>query len=446
VIVDVKVPVLAETVSEATLLEWKKTSGEAVVRDEILIEIETDKVVLEVPAPTAGILTEIVKGNGAQVLSGEVIAHLDTEGVAAQAALPEKPPGGEKEAAAPQGKAASATVVSVARFKESAAPGSRSPREPVEAARELPPLPRREGVEAEEFGPAVRKLIAEHQLDPQQIPATGKGGRLTKGDILAYLEKQPPPPPSAPRPGPVLPPPPSPTVGARQERRVPMSRIRTTIAERLVQAQQTAAILTTFNEVNMQAVIDLRHRYQETFASTYGVRLGFMSFFTKAALQALKKFPIVNASVEGNDIVYHDYYDIGIAVSSPRGLVVPVVRDADRLTFGGIESRINEYTDKAGRGQFTIEELSGGTFTISNGGIFGSLLSTPLLNLPQSGILGMHRIQERPVVENGQIVIRPMMYLALSYDHRIIDGREAVRFLVTIKEALEDPARMLLDI
>jgi len=402
VIIDIKVPVLAESVAEATLLDWRYRPGDAVTADEVLVEVETDKVVLEVPVPESGILKEIVRETGASVASEEVIARIDTEGAAVAPAAPK----------------------------------------PQEA-----PQPVSEQTEAEALSPAVRKLVAEHDLDPAAIAGTGKEGRLTKGDVLAYLQTR--ERPSAPPPAPRSPPPASPSapvVERRGVRLVPMTRIRARIAERLLEAQQNAAILTTFNEVNMQPAMELRARHKDEFEQVHGARLGFMSFFAKAAVQALKRFPVVNASVEGPDIAYHDYYDIGIAVGSPRGLVVPVLRDVDRLSFAAIEAKIAELGEKAKKAQLTIEELSGGTFSISNGGIFGSLLSTPILNPPQSAILGMHKIQERPMVERGEIVIRPMMNLALSYDHRIIDGREAVQFLVTIKAALEDPGRMLLEL
>ena len=403
--VDVKVPVLAESIPDATLLEWKKQPGDAVVRDEILIELETDKVVLEVLAPQAGVLSEIIKQNGEVVLSQEVLARIDT---------------------------------SAAAKKRSAAPEPAAESKQADA-----------GDSSASLSPAVRKLVAEHDLDPGAITGTGKDGRLTKGDVLKHLEQATAAPattpPPVPAPTPAAPPLPAALVGERGERRVPMTRLRARIAERLVDAQQTAAILTTFNEINMKPVIELRARHKEGFEKAHGARLGFMSFFAKAATLALKTFPAVNAYIEDNDTVYHDYYDIGIAVGSPRGLVVPVLRDVDQLSFAGIESKIAEFGQKAKDGQLSLDDMTGGTFTISNGGVFGSLLSTPILNPPQSAILGMHKTQERPVVENGEIVVRPMMYVALSYDHRIIDGREAVLFLVTIKAAIEDPGRMLLD-
>ncbi len=421
---DVKAPVLAESIPDATLLEWKKKPGDSVTANEVLVEVETDKVVLEVVAPESGVLAEIIRGDGETIVSGELIARIDTEAKAAAPAPQASAP--EPAASAPQEAAA-------------------KPAAPVAAS-------------TGDLSPAVRRMVTEHNLDPSRITGTGRGGRLTKADVVDYMESQKQSAPAAAAPAPAAPPPapaakPAPSAppsaapsGERSERRVPMTRLRARIAERLLQAQQTAAILTTFNEVNMAPVMALRSRYKEQFEKSHGVRLGFMSFFAKAAVQALKRFPAVNAYIEGNEIVYHDYYDIGVAVGSPRGLVVPIVRDADRLNFAGIEQKIGEYGKAAQDGTLTIEDMTGGTFTISNGGVFGSLLSTPILNPPQSAILGMHKTQERPVAENGQVVIRPMMYLALSYDHRIVDGREAVQFLVTIKEAIEDPARMLLDL
>ncbi|MFN7086038.1 MAG: 2-oxoglutarate dehydrogenase complex dihydrolipoyllysine-residue succinyltransferase [Burkholderiales bacterium] len=406
-LIEVKVPQLSESVAEATLLAWHKKAGELVRRDENLVDIETDKVVLETPAPQDGVLTKIIKGDGSTVVSNEVIAQIDTEAVAAVAAAPKT----ETKAQAPAAA-------------QPAAPAM----------------------------PSAQKLAAEKKVDTAAISGTGRGGRVTKGDVLEAMQ-------SGARPAakeggaPAAPPQraPAPAVdlgalGERPEQRVPMSRLRARIAERLVQSQSTAAILTTFNEVNMQPVMDLRSRYKDRFEKEHGIKLGFMSFFVKAAVYALKKFPIVNASVDGNDIVYHSYFDIGVAVGSPRGLVVPIIRDADQLSLAEIEKQIADFSRRAQDGKLTIEELTGGTFSISNGGIFGSMLSTPIINPPQSAILGVHATKERPVVESGQIVIRPMNYLALSYDHRIIDGREAVLSLVAIKDALEDPARMLLDI
>jgi 2-oxoglutarate dehydrogenase E2 component (dihydrolipoamide succinyltransferase) len=419
-LLEVKVPQLSESVSEATLLSWHKQVGEAVKRDENLIDVETDKVVLELPAPADGVLTRILKPEGGSVVAGEVIAQIDTEA---------KPAAGAPAGVRPE----PATV----------AP---TPAPSAETARTDARLM-----------PAARKLVEEQGVDPTAIAGSGRDGRITKADVMAQIGRtgaptQPAlatPPPVAAKPA--LPPAPSPTgleeAGAgRSEQRVPMSRLRARIAERLVQAQQSAAILTTFNEVNMQAVIDLRNKYRERFEKEHGVRLGFMSFFVKASVHALRKYPVLNASVDGNDIVYHGYFDIGIAVSSPRGLVVPILRDADQLPLAEIEKQITDFGKRAQDGKLGIEELTGGTFSISNGGVFGSMLSTPIINPPQSAILGIHATKDRPVVEEGQIVVRPMNYLALSYDHRIIDGREAVLGLVAMKEALEDPARLLLDL
>jgi 2-oxoglutarate dehydrogenase E2 component (dihydrolipoamide succinyltransferase) len=413
VLVDVKVPVLAESIPDATLLDWKKSPGEAVARDEIILELETDKVVLEVPAPQAGVLSEVLKNTGDTALSQEVLARIDTEGAASA---------GEAAGQDPQ------------------------PEEPAEAA----PAPSAESA-GNALSPAVQRLVAEHNLDASKITGTGKDGRIIKGDVLAYLDTKPAAVPAAAPAKPAAAPAAAPAKAAapgdeRGERRETMSRLRQRIAERLVQAQHTAAILTTFNEVNMQPVMELRKRYKEQFEKTHGVRLGFMSFFAKAAVQALRRYPAVNAYIEGNETVFHDYQDIGVAVGSPRGLVVPILRDVAQMSFADIEAKITEFGAKARDGELTVEDMTGGTFTISNGGVFGSLLSTPILNPPQSAILGMHKTEERPVVENGEVVVRPMMYLALSYDHRIIDGREAVQFLVTIKECMEDPARMLLGV
>ena len=422
--VEVRSPTLPESVSEATLLSWHKRAGESVSRDENLVDIETEKVVLEVPAPQGGVLKEVLKRDGDVVGSDEPIAIIETN--------------------------AASTAASDKAARASAA--SQPPAVP-----ERPPSTATLTV----LSPAVRRMLAEHGIDPGQITGTGKDGRLTKEDVQNYLRQReiaataaPPVENSASyaapqtfvTPTPTPPPAEARPTAARQERRVPMTRLRATIAERLLQAQHTAALLTTFNEINMQAVIELRQKHKEHFEQQHKARLGFMSFFVKASVQALKHFPAVNAYIDGRDIVYHDYYDIGIAVAGPRGLVVPVLRDADRMSFGEIELRIAEFAQKAGDGSLSMEDLSGGTFTITNGGIFGSLLSTPLVNPPQSAILGMHKIQQRPVAENNEIQIRPMMYVALTYDHRIIDGREAVQFLVHIKEALEEPARLLLQI
>ncbi|TSE29773.1 Dihydrolipoyllysine-residue succinyltransferase component of 2-oxoglutarate dehydrogenase complex [Tepidimonas thermarum] len=418
-IVEVKVPQLSESVAEATLLQWKKKVGDTVAADEILIEIETDKVVLEVPAPAAGVLAEIVVGDGGTVVSEQVIAKVDTEGKAVAAAAPAAP-------------VAPATAPAVAT--------------PAPAA----------GSMAGVAMPAAAKLMADHGLAPGSVAGTGKDGRVTKGDVLAAVAA-PKPAASAPAaiptgaPTRVLPQVSAPVglpaeLANRPEQRVPMTRLRARIAERLLQSQATNAILTTFNEVNMAPVMELRKKYQERFEKEHGVKLGFMSFFVKAAVHALKKFPILNASVDGNDIVYHGYFDIGIAVGSPRGLVVPILRNADQMSFADIEKKIADFGKRAAEGKLSIDEMTGGTFSISNGGVFGSMLSTPIINPPQSAILGVHATKERPVVESGQIVIRPINYLAMSYDHRIIDGREAVLGLVAMKEALEDPARLLFNI
>ncbi|MBU6193365.1 MAG: 2-oxoglutarate dehydrogenase complex dihydrolipoyllysine-residue succinyltransferase [Burkholderiales bacterium] len=421
-IVEVKVPQLSESVAEATLLTWKKKPGEAVAIDEILIEVETDKVVLEVPAPAGGVLGEIVVADGGTVVSDQLIARIDTEGKGAVSA-----PAAAPAAAAPAAAAAASAAAP-------AAGGSKA------------------GVAM----PAAAKLMADHQLSTGSVPGTGKDGRVTKGDVLAAVASgstaapapavQAPVPAAVAKPLPAVAAPSSMNLGDRPEQRVPMSRLRARIAERLVQSQSTNAILTTFNEVNMAPVMEMRKKFQEKFEKEHGVKLGFMSFFVKAAVAALKKYPIVNASVDGNDIVYHGYFDIGIAVGSPRGLVVPVLRNVDQMSFADIEKKIAEFGVKARDGKLGIEELTGGTFSISNGGTFGSMLSTPIINPPQSAILGVHATKDRAVVENGQVVVRPMNYLALSYDHRIIDGREAVLSLVAMKEALEDPARLLFDI
>ena len=423
-LVDVKVPQLSESVAEATLVTWHKKPGDYVERDENLIDIETDKVVLELPAPMSGVLVKIAKADGGTVISNEVIASIDTEAKAAIA-----------KAAAPAAKQDAVRTPAMAGTQ--AAPAS-APRWPEAPLGQTPGQ-----VDASAALPAARKMLAEQGLNAGDIAGTGRGARVTKGDIIAHSEaKLAAPAPSVVEALNVT----SMRISGRPEQRVPMSRLRARIAERLVQSQSTAAILTTFNEVNMQPVMDLRNKYKEKFEKEHGVKLGFMSFFVKAAVAALKKFPLVNASIDGNDIIYHGYYDIGIAVGSPRGLVVPIVRDADRLSFSGIEKRIADFGARAQDGKLTIEELSGGTFLISNGGVFGSMLSTPIINPPQSAILGVHATKERPVVENGQIIIRPMNYLALSYDHRIIDGREAVLSLVAMKDALEDPARLLLEL
>ena len=416
-IVEVKVPQLSESVAEATMLTWKKKAGEAVAVDEILIEIETDKVVLEVPAPAAGVLAEIVQGDGATVVAEQLIAKIDTEGTAGVAA---------PAAAA----AAPAAAVAVA----AAATG---------------------GSKADVAMPAAAKLLADNNLSVSAVAGTGKDGRVTKGDVLGAVAAgaaKAVAPSAIPTgvPTKALPQVAAPSaaqnLGDRPEQRVPMSRLRARVAERLLQSQSTNAILTTFNEVNMAPVMDMRKKFQDAFTKEHGVKIGFMSFFVKAAVHALKKYPVLNASVDGNDIVYHGYFDIGIAVGSPRGLVVPILRNADQMSFAEIEKKIAEFGKKAAEGKLGIEEMTGGTFSISNGGTFGSMMSTPIINPPQSAILGVHATKDRAVVENGQVVVRPMNYLAMSYDHRIIDGREAVLGLVAMKDALEDPSRLLFDI
>ena len=411
-IIEVKVPQLSESVAEATLLTWHKKAGDAVTRDENLIDIETDKVVLELPAPDSGVLVEIVKGDGGTVVSGEIIARIDT--------------------AAAAGAAAS--------LKAAAAPA-------VSAAAEVAPMAM----------PSAAKIMAEKGIDPAAVAGTGRDGRITKADVIGGAAPA-AAAPAAPAPAPVAPAPAKAALpevkaavnmqflGERAEQRVPMSRLRARVAQRLLESQATNAILTTFNEVNMQPVMNLRKQYAERFEKEHGVKLGFMSFFVKAAVYALKKYPVVNASVDGNDIVYHGYFDIGIAVGSPRGLVVPILRDADQKSFAQIEKDIAGFGTKAKEGKLSLEDLTGGTFSISNGGTFGSMLSTPIINPPQSAILGVHATKDRAVVENGQVVVRPMNYLAMSYDHRIIDGREAVLALVAMKEAMEDPSRILLEL
>lgn len=394
--VEVKVPVFPESVTDGTLVAWRKKVGDTVRRNEIIADIETDKVVFEVPAAQDGILKDVLVKEGATVVSDQTLAWMDIQ-------VPQTKSNGQAEEDPPQ-------IIDLAELK---------------------------------IAPSAKKMISEQDLDVEKIPH--QSGRISKEDVVNYLSQTAPSPTAAKveekthtsinQP-----------IGQRHERRVPMSRLRARIAQRLVEAQQTAAILTTFNEINMQPVKEMRNRYRESFEKTHGVRLGFMSFFVMAAIEALKRFPEINASIEGNDIVYHGYYDIGIAVGSPRGLVVPILRDADHLSFAQIEKEISQFAEKAQNGSLSMEDINGGTFTISNGGIFGSLLSTPILNPPQSGILGMHKVEERAVVENGQVVVRPMMYVALSYDHRIVDGREAVQFLLTIKEVLEDPTRLLLEI
>lgn len=406
--IDIKAPTFPESIADGTVATWHKKVGDAVKRDELIVDIETDKVVMEVLAEADGVIAEIVKNEGDTVLSGELLGRLAEGGAAAAA------PAKAAESPAPAAPAAPAPVA-----------------------------------EEQILSPAARKLAEENAIDPNSVPGTGKGGRVTKEDVVAAVEAKKSAPAAAPAAKPAAPAAAAPifAAGDRVEKRVPMTRLRAKVAERLVEAQSSMAMLTTFNEVNMKPIMDLRAKYKDLFEKTHnGVRLGFMSFFVKAAVEALKRQPGVNASIDGNDIVYHGYQDIGVAVSSDRGLVVPVLRNAEFMSLAEIEGGINEFGKKAKAGKLTIEEMSGGTFTISNGGVFGSLLSTPIVNPPQTAILGMHKIQERPMAVNGQVVILPMMYLALSYDHRLIDGKEAVTFLVTMKDLLEDPARLLLDI
>ncbi|WP_371766878.1 2-oxoglutarate dehydrogenase complex dihydrolipoyllysine-residue succinyltransferase [Massilia sp.] len=416
--IEVKVPQLSESVAEATLLSWHKKVGEAVSRDENLIDIETDKVVLELPAPAAGVIVQIIKNDGGTVVSGEVIAIIDTEASAG-----------------------------VSPLQVTAAPAAAA-----EAAPAAPAAGASTGAKGDVAMPAAAKILADNNMTAADATGTGRDGRVTKGDALAAVANKPavaaPAPLQQQAPKAALPQVAAPSVnlGDRPEERVPMSRLRARIAERLLQSQSTNAILTTFNEVNMAPVMEMRAKYKDKFEKEHGVKLGFMSFFVKAAVAALKKYPILNASVDGNDIIYHGYFDIGIAVGSPRGLVVPILRNADQMSIAEIEKKIGEFGQKAKDGKLTLEDLTGGTFSISNGGTFGSMLSTPIINPPQSAILGVHATKDRAVVENGQIVIRPMNYLAMSYDHRIIDGREAVLGLVAMKDALEDPARLLLDL
>lgn len=416
---EIKAPVFPESVAEGTVATWHKKPGESCARDELIVDIETDKVVLEVVAPDDGVIEEILKDEGDVVASGEVIGKFKAGATG----------GNEKQESAGESKPADK-------------PAEEKPESSDKADRQEPAQEPEEDGEAPFLTPAARKLVQEHDLNPRKIEATGKGGRLLKEDILAHIEKADErPAASAPAPAAAD----SLTEG-RPEKRVPMTRLRASIAKRLVEAQQTAAMLTTFNEVNMKPIMELRAQYKDAFEKKHGVKLGFMSFFVKAAVEALKRFPAVNASIDGNDMVYHGYQDIGVAVSTDRGLVVPVLRDADGLGLADIEKTINDYGKRARDGKLSIEDMTGGTFTISNGGIFGSLLSTPILNPPQTAILGMHKIQERPMAVNGQVVVLPMMYLAVSYDHRMIDGKEAVQFLVTLKDLLEEPARILLDV
>ena len=399
--IEVRVPKLPESVADATLVAWRKQPGDAVARDENLVDLETDKVVLEVPAPVAGTLTEIKIADGTTVTAGQVLAIIEP-GTAAVAA-----------------------------------PAAAAAAKPAEPAATAPKL-----------SPAAKRVAEEHQVDPASVAGSGRGGRISKSDVVSHLAGKDTAAVAAAAPAaptaPVAPPAPAtPRVG-RSDQRVPMTRLRARIAARMVEAQSTQALLTTFNEIDLHALNELRARHKNEFEQRHGVKLGFMSFFTKACIEALKRFPVVNASIDGSDIVYHDYFDIGVAVSTDRGLIVPVLRDADALSFADVEKAVATYATRARAGSITIEELTGGTFTITNGGVFGSLLSTPIVNAPQSAILGMHKIQERPVVVDGAIVVRPMMYVALTYDHRLIDGREAVQFLVTVKQCLEDPARMVL--
>lgn len=413
--IEVKVPVLSESVPDASLAQWHKKVGDYVKRDENLVDLETDKVMLEVVAPHDGVLAEIKQESGAVVGSGDVLALIDE--TAEKPALEEKPGAQAQEEAGAK------------------------PEQPAAAEEKKAPEPKTEHAAAMSFSPAVRKLVMENKLDPAAITGTGRDGRITKADVLKYIEqrKQPAAAPVAPSTSAV-------GAGGRPERRVPMTRLRARIAERLLEAQQATAMLTTFNEINMKPVMELRAKYQDKFIKKHDIKLGFMSFFIQACCEALKEFPVVNASIDGSDIVYHGFFDIGVAVSTERGLVVPIIRDADQLSLAEMEQAVADFAGKAREGKLSMEELSGGTFSITNGGVFGSLLSTPILNPPQSAILGMHKIEQRPVVENGEIVIRPMMYVAMSYDHRIIDGKEAVSFLVKVKEVLEDPARMLLQV
>jgi 2-oxoglutarate dehydrogenase E2 component (dihydrolipoamide succinyltransferase) len=402
---EVRVPQLPESVADATLVAWHKKVGDTVARDENLADLETDKVVLEVPAPVAGVIKSLDKAAGVTVTSGELLAVIE-EG-AGSAAAPKAPAKAEAKKPAEARKAENAP--------------SSTPAPPAARKEEAPG----------KLSPAARRLVEENKLSPERIAGSGRDGRISKSDVAQHL---------------VAAPPAQALAAGRTDRREPMTRLRARIAQRLVEAQSTAALLTTFNEVDMQALMALRARYKDAFEKRHGVRLGFMSFFAKACIEALRRFPVVNASVEGSDIVYHEYYDLGVAVSTDRGLIVPVLRDADRMDFAAIEKAVTGFAERARSGSITIEELTGGTFSITNGGVFGSLMSTPILNAPQSAILGMHKIQERPIAVDGQVVIRPMMYLALTYDHRIVDGREAVQFLVAVKDALEDPARLLLQV
>ena len=435
--IEIKVPALPESIADATVSKWYKKPGDAVKRDENLVDLETDKVVLEVQAPADGVLKEINKEQGSKVVAHEVIGVLEA-GAAAQAT-----PATEKQAPSDEKKSEEKTASSASEKQTAEKAASAAAAKPAaEKTATVAPAKATQSSSAQSVasGPAARRVAAEHDVDVKQISGTGKEGRITREDVISFVNKTPAQTEVAKSSSATQ------FVGDRLEQRVPMSRLRARIAERLLSAQQNAAILTTFNEINLQSVMDLRTRYKDQFEKMHGVRLGFMSFFTKATVEALKRFPIVNASIDGTDIIYHGYYDIGVAVSTDRGLVVPVIRNAEQMGLAEIEKQVSEYGNKAKNNQLTLEEMTGGTFTITNGGVFGSLLSTPIINPPQTAILGMHKIEERPIVEKGQIVIRPMMYVALSYDHRLIDGRDSVRFLVTIKEFLEDPSRLLLEI
>lgn len=421
--IEVKVPQLPESVSEATLVNWHKQPGDAVKRDENLVDLETDKVVLEVPAPVDGVLKEIKVEDGSTVGGGDLIAILEEGAAGAAEEAGQKEQGGQPE--------------------QRAAADREAPQEPA-------PGKERSDKSAGKLSPSVRRLVEEHDLDPDDIEGSGRDGRLTKSDVMEYLDRRESGADEAKQEQPAERAAAQPAVqaarGNREARRVPMTRLRARIAERMIESQQNAALLTSFNEIDLTKVIELRSNYKEKFEKRHGVRLGFQSFFVKAAIEALKQFPVINASVEGNDIIYHDYWDIGIAVSTDRGLMVPVLRDADQMSFADIEQGVVDYAKKARDGKLGLDDLTGGTFTITNGGVFGSLMSTPIINPPQSAILGMHKIQQRPMVVDGEILARPMMYIAITYDHRIIDGREAVLFLVAIKDALEDPARLMLEI
>jgi len=421
--IEVRVPQLPESVADATIVSWHKKPGDVVARDENLVDLETDKVVLEVPAPTGGVLKEIKLNDGTTVTSGQVLAVIE-EGATAL-------PGASAPAIMSAASGATTSAKDATAAAQDGGTATKGGARPDAASAKL--------------SPAAKRVVEENKVDPKEVAGSGRDGRVSKSDVVNYLSaKDAAPAPKAPAPAPAAAP--AQSHGARAEQRVPMTRLRARIAERMVQAQSTQALLTSFNEVDLKAVNELRARYKDQFEKQHGVKLGFMSFFAKACVEALKKFPSVNASVDGNDIVYHEYFDLGVAVSTDRGLIVPVLRDADRLGFADIEKSIGNFAARARAGSITMEELTGGTFTITNGGVFGSLLSTPIVNSPQSAILGMHKIQDRAVVIDGQVVVRPMMYVALTYDHRIIDGREAVQFLVTVKQCLEDPARMVLGV